>query len=356
MLIRLGSFLAGERGSSLQAELVEARTAVNRWKVAAAGARARAAGENRRVLSTHVLKAMLPARVAAARARAESPIMRGRHETLLRESGAYRNAVDQAGAEDATVFAVTIGGLTWWVPASARQPDREARVKAQALPLRAILQTREVAVGPVMVDVGANIGRTSVLRVVLGDVGVVHAAEPEPDNYRCLVRTIVSNRLTGLVFPEHCGIGDVDGEISLTRSKYIGGHAVRPGADGPGTIRVPCRRLDSWLAARRVDLDAVGFVKVDVQGWETRVLHGAPAVLAKRHIAWQLEVDPQQLAASGSSLSELLGMLPAHFAHFVDLHPEAAGPRLRPLAELPASLGYLADGRGHKTDLILIRD
>jgi FkbM family methyltransferase len=336
--------------------LAVVREAVTRWMSAVVDARGAAAAAARRVPSPEVLRTLLPSRLAAVRTRAASAVVRERHAAFLNECADYRHAVSLAAADDPSLFSVTLGGVQWWVPVSDRQPDRAERVEAQDLPFRAVLQTREVSVGPVMIDIGANIGRTSVLRVVLGDVGVCWAAEPDPDNYRSLVRTVVTNALAGLVFPEHCAIGDIDGEILLHRSKYIGGHAVRPDADAAGSVRVPCRRLDSWMAARRVDLDAVSFVKVDVQGWETRVLQGAPAVLAQRHIAWQLEVDPQQLAAAGSSLQDLLTSVQSHFAYFIDMHAEAVGPRMRPVADLTGALGYLADGRSHKTDLILIRE
>jgi FkbM family methyltransferase len=354
MLLSFERLISGERYRLMESELAEARQAVTRWKATAAEARDAVAAEARLALSPHVLRALFPARLEAVRTRSGLPVPRQRHAAFLNECGAYREAVAQVDVDDPTMFAVTMAGIRWWVPAGEQQPDREARVRAQDLPWRAIVQTREVSVGPVMIDVGANIGRTTIPRLVLGDIGVAYTAEPDPTNYRAFVRTLVTNSLTGLVYPDHCGIGDIDGEIALRRSKYIGGHAVRPGGDSALTIRVPCRRLDSWLSSRHVDLEAVSFIKVDVQGWETRVLQGAPGALAKRHIAWQIEVEPQQLAAAGSSLSELLAIVEGHFAQFVDLHPEATGARMRPIADLASSLGYLADGRGKKTDLVLI--
>ncbi|MGE3274332.1 MAG: FkbM family methyltransferase [Vicinamibacterales bacterium] len=339
----------------LEADLLATREALQHWKSAAAGARVSARDAHRRIPATESLQVLLPARVASARRRASSPAARARHAAWMQHVDAYRHAVEVARQGADAGIAVELGGITWCAPASARQPDRAERLRAQGLPLRALLQTREVSVGPIMLDVGANIGRTSLLRTVLGDCGVAYAAEPDPGNFESLVRTLIINGLSGLVLPEQCAIGSADGEVTLRRGKYIGGHTI--GAGGRkvrDAVAVPCRRLDSWVADRRIDLDAVHFVKVDVQGWEPHVLEGAPGVLACRHIAWQLEIDPPLLRAAGGSPEDLLARLAAHFTRFIDLHPAADGSRLRPVADLPEALGYLADGRGHKTDLVLV--
>jgi len=41
---------------------------------------------------------------------------------------------------------------------------------------------------------------------------------------------------------------------------------------------------------------------------EVNVLHGASRVLARRHVAWQIEVDPHWLRSARLSLPELVGM------------------------------------------------
>jgi len=53
----------------------------------------------------------------------------------------------------------------------------------------------------------------------------------------------------------------------------------------------------------------VSFVKVDVQGSELHVL-AAPRGARRRHIPWQMEIDPPLLARRGVELDELYGPLP----------------------------------------------
>jgi FkbM family methyltransferase len=223
-------------------------------------------------------------------------------------------------------------------------------------PYRAILQTRDVSAGGTMLDLGANVGRMSIPRVVLGDVTVAYCAEPDPMTFACLVRNVTDNDLRGLVLPDQTAISDCDGTARLLRVgasesfRLVGG----VGAAAENIVEVPCCTLDTWVDRLAIDLDAVTFIKVDVEGSERRLLAGAGRVLACSHIAWQMEVKPSGLRAAGDEPSDLYADLGRAFTHFTDLNRRAVGKRVRPITELPEALGYVEpDG---KTDVLLFSD
>jgi FkbM family methyltransferase len=208
-----------------------------------------------------------------------------------------------------------------------------------------------------MLDIGANIGTTSIPRVVLGDFQYVYAAEPEPANYLCLVQNIVANGLEGFVLPDRVAIGSADTDVALGRSPRIGGHRVAPVSDLDeaargfvDTITVRSRTLDTWIESLHIDPALIGFIKCDVQGWEPQVLLGAERTLGHRHIAWEMEISPKHLREAGSSLTELCRIIAARFDRFIDNRGE--GPRDRPTSELEASLGYLGQRRSY-TDVLI---
>lgn len=235
------------------------------------------------------------------------------------------------------------------------QPGSEW-MRKQKFPYRAIVQTRDLAMGGVMLDLGANTGRMSIPRAVLGDVSAIYCAEPDPVNYACLVRNIVDNGLTGLVMPDNLAVGAIDGKATLQRSRHCGGHRLvdDPGqASSSGVVTVPSRTVDTWLADLGVDPDLVTFVKMDVQGWEPHVFAGASGLLARRHIAWQVEVSPSLLQRAGTALPAFYEFLRTHFGCFTDLSKEHPAPRGRPTAELEDALVYLAESRHAQTDLLL---
>ena len=143
---------------------------------------------------------------------------------------------------------VEIGGIGWWVPRAARAEGQLAQrlIGEKRLPFVDILRTREAISNGTMLDIGANIGLTSVTRAVLGDADVVYAAEPAPDNFACLVRTVVENGLRGIVLPDRVAISDHDGTARLRLSGSIGRHALLPDADG---VEVPTMRLTAGSGA-----------------------------------------------------------------------------------------------------------
>ena len=221
------------------------------------------------------------------------------------------------------------------------------------LPHAGILQTREVAVGGIMLDLGANIGRMSVPRVIHGDATAAYCAEPDPVNFACLARSVIDNSLRGLVLPDQTAIGDREGVVRLLRTGRSGDYRVLPdtAADTEHTVDVPCSTLDAWVDRLQIDLDAVTFIKVDVEGFERRVIAGAHRVLGCPHIAWQMEIKPPGLRDAGDDPQALYADLQQAFTHFIDLTRAAEGPRVRPVSELPVALRYIEPAG--KTDVIL---
>jgi len=118
-----------------------------------------------------------------------------------------------------------------------------------------------------------------------------------------LVRTILDNGLRGVVLPDHVAISDHDGSATLRLSGSIGGHALIAGATG---IDVPTMRLDTWVRALRIDVDAVRYVKIDTQGHEAHVFAGAPELLARPGVVWELEFSPRHLQKAGREPAALI--------------------------------------------------
>lgn len=322
-------------------------------------ARGQSARLRANVLSWEVVRQSLPLRLVSAHARAAQAEARGREQRFLAASPAYARA--QAGepspADGPPIARTTVQGLSWSVPVMREgdeQPD-SAWMRKQKFPYRAIVLTRELSLGGVMLDLGANTGRMSIPRAILGDATAVYCAEPDPVNYACLVRNVVDNGLRGLVMPDHLAVGSYDGEATLQRSRFSGGHRLvdDPGQAPSEVVTVPMRTLDAWIAGLGVDPDLVTFVKMDVQGWEAHVFAGATGLLARRHVAWQVEVSPLLLGRAGTALPAFYATLRTHFNRFTDLNKEHPSPRGRSTDELEQALSYLTESSREETDLLL---
>ena len=148
-----------------------------------------------------------------------------------------------------------------------------------------------------MLDVGANAGYTaSVFATVASRV---HAFEPEPVNYRRLLRTIQKRHLDGIVIPHRSAIGAFEGEVDLAvNPAHPGDHRVVSVAT-PGTLRVPQTTLDTFETAV--------FVKIDTQGHELDVSNGM------KHL---IQRSPRIAVAFEYSVNELGARAPALLAFF----------------------------------------
>ena len=303
-----------------------------------------------------VLEHVLPLRQAAILA-SNHDGRASREAAFAVRSMAYRDAV--ASMDDrpsASSACVVVGGLSWWIPKKPGDQDGIAeRLEGKGrLPLREILQTRELAVGRLMIDIGANVGTTSITRALLGDFNCVYAAEPDPANYACLVRNVVTNRVQGLVLPDRVAIGDSNGNVTMRTLQSGTHHLVTRSSDVERNERVtvPCLTLDTWVERIGIDLSEVGFIKSDTQGWDLRVLAGAPGVLGHKHIAWQIEFSPPMLQRAGGSVAEAYQLMESHFTHFIDLRGDS-GARVRRITQLRDALAYVEAGRRRYTNVLL---
>jgi FkbM family methyltransferase len=188
--------------------------------------------------------------------------------------------------------------------------------------------------GTTFVDVGANIGTSTVSALRLLGCDRAVCFEPSPDNVRVLNANLALNDLLdrAIVVPAvvSSGRGTAELEISTTNS---GDHRVR--ADGStraaATVTVEAADLDGSLARLGVGLERVGLVWIDTQGHEGHVLQGAAEVL-RAGVPIVLEYWPQRLKQAGGH-EPLRQTLIGTGRQLVDLRtpdarPEAAAPLL----------------------------
>ena len=149
--------------------------------------------------------------------------------------------------------------------------------------------------GDFCVDIGANIGyMTSLLSRGSGAQGKVLSFEPHPEIFSRLQTNVANWCETGraagvakIVLSQHA-IGALDGEFDLVEPDEFARNQGRatlidaknlPAENRVGH-RVQVRRLDGLLSNN----EAVGVVKIDVEGMEAEVLRGAAALLAEKSI------------------------------------------------------------------------
>jgi FkbM family methyltransferase len=155
----------------------------------------------------------------------------------------------------------------------------------------------------VSLDIGAHKGAYAY--ALLGHSQAVHAFEPNPKMF-----DVLQSWARGRVTLHPLALSNVSGEADLLVPKRRNGYsnqgsslsAVKVQGDH-GTVRVQTRRLDDC------GIDNVGFIKIDVEGFEKEVLEGARAILARDRPNLLVEMEEKH---TGVALKDMVASVCAY--------------------------------------------
>lgn len=160
-----------------------------------------------------------------------------------------------------------------------------------------------VRAGEVVIDVGANVGLVSeTFAAQVGPTGTVYAIEPDVAVWDKLTRR---STMWPQIQSRSCAASDVSGVIPFFRARDAKqSSCARASLNGSLVCetKIPALRLDDVTDA------PVSCVKIDAQGWETRILEGASRLL-RQCPTWIVECWPYGLTRAGSSAGRLLTQL-----------------------------------------------
>ncbi len=175
--------------------------------------------------------------------------------------------------------------------------------------------------GMVMVDIGSNIGYFSVLcGKIVGPQGRILCFEPSKENLDLLRRNIhlhgLCDRTT--IVPSCVGAKSENVTLHLDSTNQ-GNHSLSATniVQEQGAVTVPCTTLDTYLTL--YPLPRIDLIKMDVQGAELQVLHGAMRTLKTYPtVRMIIEFWPFGLRNTGADPEEVLQILREAGFHFRD--------------------------------------
>jgi len=163
--------------------------------------------------------------------------------------------------------------------------------------------------GDVFVDVGANIGLfTLIAAICVGPKGRVFAFEPTTATFGRLVDNVRLNDFQNVTSVK-LALSDVNGQLDLVRS--IDGFDAWNSLARPTMGKVFSKErvvANAWdqYAGRHDLVGAVTMMKIDVEGWESRVLAGGKETFARMDApVLQVEFADEAARAAGSSCGDL---------------------------------------------------
>lgn len=160
--------------------------------------------------------------------------------------------------------------------------------------------TELIREGGVALDIGAFIGDHTVSYATRAKR--VIAIEPNPEAYECLVHNI---QFFENIVPMNCAIGDRTGFVHLQKQLNAGATFI----EGVSDHGIPLVRLDE------LEFDTLDFVKVDVEGYELKVLRGGINTFRKLKPIVALEINLSALCRNGDSLREIQALMLGDFGY-----------------------------------------
>jgi FkbM family methyltransferase len=131
----------------------------------------------------------------------------------------------------------------------------------------------------VILDIGANIGVTSIIFSICAPNGRIYSFEPSPETFGFLCETLASNNAANCS-PYKLALGAKVGELQFfdNPTSASASHLVLDGETlGGSTMSVDVSTVDRFIKEK--EIARLDFIKIDVEGFELDVLDGAANTL-----------------------------------------------------------------------------
>ncbi|MGB0585833.1 MAG: FkbM family methyltransferase [Limisphaerales bacterium] len=201
--------------------------------------------------------------------------------------------------------------------------------------------------GMTFLDVGANLGYYTALAArAVGPNGRVLAVEPDPDSFGYLEQTIAANAVGNVqAFPVAASDAPATLPLYISTDNRGDNRLYASGEDRP-QVEVTARPLDALLRENKID--TVDLIKIDVQGYEPKVIAGLrETIAASPNLTLLTEFWPQGIDEAGEDANEFLQTLRELGLNLHELQPDGS------LAELTDDTDLIARHQGRRyTNLI----
>jgi FkbM family methyltransferase len=202
------------------------------------------------------------------------------------------------------------------------------------------------------VDIGANIGTTTIQALHRYQARRAIAVEPSPRCLPYLYSNLAANRLASRCDVVEAALSDRLGEVAFQVGENNSGAGQVVKNDGTQDHIVKSKPLDQVIDSLNVAFDELALVWVDTEGHEYRVLSGAEKVIAAG-TPIVIEFWPHQLRENGD-YELLLEMLASKIGEIIDIRARVQGGRPSNVESSIAAIDAHANNLGPwPTDLLL---
>ena len=143
-----------------------------------------------------------------------------------------------------------------------------------------------------ILDVGANLGNHSLFWATHTQAEKIYAFEPYPQNHKILEKNIIENKLEDKIKPFPYAVGKELGKVVLhCIDENNLGTATFTDASTEGEQTIEKTSVDVFV--QQQNIRRIDFVKIDTEGFETKILEGMESVLKRDHPTLWIEVSSE---------------------------------------------------------------
>lgn len=168
---------------------------------------------------------------------------------------------------------------------------------------------KHVQKGDTIIDVGGNIGQTAMmLSKKVGESGKVISFEPFPDTFKLFHDNLNLNPEIKNIVNVNYGLGENDLTVGMVKEcdTNSGGNRIsHEESDVDNSVKITT--LDTYLL--RNPEAKINLIKIDVEGYEMKVLNGAKNLLSKFKPHLYIEIDDINLKKQNNSADEMIQFL-----------------------------------------------
>lgn len=279
---------------------------------------------------------------------------------------ARRTQFYDAAAELTPFVATEVGTATYLLRTNDKHLSKslfskggrgEIETLARVVALLEAIGGQDAVRGRTFLEVGANIGTTTVPALLDHGFGLAVALEPAAETFQTLRLNAVVNGLESRLLALPVAASNEIGRATLAGTVARGGKhaiAVNESSKRRATldhVEIETVTLDSLVKAGTIEPEGVGLLWIDAQAHEGHVLEGAELLL-ESGVPTLMEWDPGALARQDGL--EKVARACEFYTHFLDLRGPASGLRFREASALPGYTDHL-EGGGRFTDVLLLR-
>lgn len=173
--------------------------------------------------------------------------------------------------------------------------------------------------GSIVVDAGAHIGYyTLIFAKLVKGKGHVYAFEPSLENFKLLKKNVATNGYKNVTLINKA-LSDKKEVLNLYLSKTSDAdHKTYDDKNSRKFVKVQATSLDIFFKKSTFPID---FVKIDVQGYEAKILSGMKNILAKNEgLTILTEFWPLGISKTGQRAEEFLKKLSIHNYKLFDIN------------------------------------